>query len=83
MFEEIAPHLKQNVFSYLGSLHLRFFLFDFVVDFRVPLWARMLIVLLFWVPVLIEFGAIFGREQGKPHNLLGYIPESTSRTLVF
>ena len=38
---------------------------------------------LYRVPLLVDFGAVFGREQGKPHNVLGYIPESISRKIRF
>ena len=26
--------------------------------------------------MLVGLGAVFGREQGKPHNVLGYIPKA-------
>ena len=63
-----------------------FLFFHIFVDFRIsfpPPWARMLHLGLFGVPFLIDFGAVFGRERGKPHNVLGFIPESISRTFRF
>ena len=32
---------------------------------------------------MVDFGAVFGREQCKPRNVQGYIPESISRTFIF
>ena len=37
IFEKIAPHFKNNVFSYFGSLRLYFLNFHIFVDFRLPL----------------------------------------------
>ena len=60
-FEKIAPHVKTNMFSHLGSLRLWFFYFYIFVDFRVPLpppWARL-------VAFVAECGAIVGRFWQK------------------
>ena len=58
IFEKIAPHFKNNVFSYFGSLRLRFlYFFIFVLIFGCPFpppWPRL-------VPFVVDFGPIFVR----------------------
>ena len=75
-FEKIAPHFKNNVFSYFASLRLRFLLFHIFVDFRLPLPPFPLgqigpICDRFWshvCSVLVEAGE---RRRRKRQNITG------------